>query len=298
MKVLSVSNYKDISGKSQRSKIMTPVNFTGDSASLASKVLKWGARIGVPLLLTMTTVDTFEKYDYEGLEKAGIVDYVEPVQKEFVTRALAMDYANKRVVEALNSDSPYEHAVLINDATNEVFAEFKGDNDKVVIAVSLWDMVKMAYQQTGYSMVHGHPTYKNDVTTPLGFQDFIVFVENEDMKEITSVNKYGEISRLKKKPFYQTIDSTMVMSLYAEFLKILTNSVKKNTPWLWKDYNKALENTSDSLEIDSINKEFSKVLNKQDSIPDVVKNVQKFWKKYAPKCGMDYYTNYREIREK
>lgn len=298
MKVLSVSNINNVSDKSKRSKERTSVSFLGDSRSIASRVIKWGARIGVPFLLTLATVDTFEKYDYEGLEKAGIVDYVEPEQKEFNTRADAVNYAKERVVKALSSDTPYEHAVLINDATNEVFAEFKGDNDKVVTAVSLWDMVKMAYQQTGFSMVHGHPAYQNDVTTPLGFQDFIAFVENEDMREISSVNKYGEISRLRKRPFYQALDSSKVMSLYMEFFNILTNSVKKNAPLVWKNYNNALNNVSDSLKIDSINKEFSKVINKQDSIPEVVRAVQKFWKKHAPKCGMDYYTNYREIREK
>lgn len=298
MKVSGVSNSYYGSRKSGALKTSDQVNFSGNSIPLFSKVLKWGFRLAAPLLLTVATIDTFEKYSYEGMEEAGIVDYVEPKQEKFETRQQAFDYAKTRVVEALQAEPPYEHAVLINNATNEILAEFKGDEDKVVTAVSFADMIKLAYQQKGYSMVHGHPAYKNDVTTPLGFQDFTVFVENEDMTEIAAVNKYGEFSCLRKRPTYQSLDGVKVQSLYKEFLRILTNSVKKNTPCLWKDYTKALMNVADSTQMDSIDVEFSKVLNKQDSIPDVVKKVQKFWKKHAPQNGMDYYTNYREIREK
>ncbi len=243
-------------------------------------------------ILGLYTGSEFYENSYYKLDKNGDINYVKPEKKRFDTRKDAIDYAKVRIVEALNNDTPYEHLVNINNANNEILAEFKGNDKEVKGVLSLADLVKIIYQGKGYTMLHGHPENGNGLTNPLGFQDFTTLIENEHNTEVTAINRYGEVSGLRKTNDFTPLNEEQINDINNKIIDILTNSFRITQPKLYNKIIETYQQSTDSLEKEQLSQKFDSIVLLQDSTLYTNKYIHKFWKEYAPKLGLEYFTTF------
>ncbi len=238
----------------------------------------------------------FYENSYYKRTRDGDISYVEPVQKNFDSRGEAINYAKQRVIEGLNKDSAYEHMVYINNADNEILAEFKGNDETVAGTLSLADEIKIIFDGKGYSAVHGHPENSNGTTNPLGFLDFKSLMENKNLTEICAVNKYGEVSRLRKGPDFKPISTEQIDSMRTEMLKLLNCSFKYTSGNLHDKILQEYKETEDSLSRTKLISKYESLLQEQAVTPFFHNLVHRFWEKCAPFFGLEYYTNYTDMK--
>lgn len=230
--------------------------------------------------------------NYEALNSAGVISYVEPIQKDFSTRREVFDYATERIKESLRAKEPYEHAIYINNATNEVMAEFKGDENQVHTAISFVDKLKLKILGKGATLIHGHPEYANGITPPLSHSDFETLCKNDFLTEIVAMDKDGNVSLLRKSPFFVSPDLTERDNVSNDLVVILFDSFEN------KDYDKfvevisAYQQETDSVKIKEIKKELDYYILGQDSTIFTNKSVDEYWKDNASKYGLEYFSNF------
>ncbi len=250
------------------------------------------------VLLGMYTAANMYENSYYKLNRDGIVNYIEPAEKQFDTREEAFDYARARITGALNSDKPYEHLVNISNANNEILAEFKGDCKEVRSALSLIDLMKVIWQGEGYTTLHGHPENGNGLTNPVGFNDFSALVKNEHNTEVIAFNKKGEISCLRKTGKYSQLSEEQLKEINEEIINILSMSLKKTQPVLYKRIVETYLQTKDSDLKKQLSQKFDSLLIQQDTTVYANRVLHDFWKKIAPKIGLEYFTNFSNNKSK
>ncbi len=244
-------------------------------------------------ILGVYTGGAFYDNSYYKLNKDGYISYVKPSQTNFEKREDAINYAKERIIDALNTNPPYEHMVYINNANNEILAEFKGDEQKVYGILSLADKIKIAYSGKGYTILHGHPENINGETNPLGYNDFISLTENEQNTEIAAVNRRGEVSLLRKNNNFTPLTQETTGEVNHDIINLLNISLQKNKPVLYYSIINAYTQTTDSLKKTKLSNKFDSLLMLQDSTAYLHKLLHKYWHEHAPKLGLEYFTNYR-----
>ena len=259
-----------------------------------NKYLKGLAILGSGAFITLLSAIgiNLSHNSYKNLTQRGVINYAEPLQTDFETREEAINYAKARVTEALNVPEPYEHLVLIDNATNEVLAEFKGDENQVTECLSAWDEIRVAFNGKGYTSIHGHPENLNGTTNPIGFTDFLSLVNTHQNTVITAVRKDGKTSTLAKMPYYTTPTKKQILDTYEKITQILAMSFQRTQPQMYDSLYKAFHHTTDSVKQAEISSAFDSILSKQDTTFDCHRMIHKFWEKHAPKLGLKYYTNY------
>ena len=294
MKIQPVSGIKTQRPSFQKNINIAPIN--RNSTLMRYKKASRNIFLASLLILAGGIGKRFYTNSYSYQTSEGAINYVEPLKNDFDTRGEALNYAKERVVEALNSDTPYEHAITINNATNEIMGEFKGNKETVATYVSLLDEMKLAWHQKGYTLVHGHPAYKNGNTSPLSFTDFQTLISNDNITEIIALNKKGEISRLRKKITYQPLDTPTISNVQIELGKAQIKAFEAKQPARYQQFIKDYLAATNDAKRDSIDKEFTDITNKQDSTNECIRLVQKFWRKTASSLGLEYFTNYSDSK--
>ncbi len=234
----------------------------------------------------------FYENSYYKLNKDGYINYVTPVQKNFETQNDAVDYAKRQIINGLKSHPPYEHLVYINNATNNILAEFKGDNSHVTGRLSLTDQIGVAYYGEGYSILHGHPENGNGLTNPLGFNDFYFLVTDEYNTEVSAVNKYGEVSKLKKLDNFRPLNEEQIEDVRTKIIDILKLSFYKTRPGLYDSIIDSYTKSKNPVEKEILSHKFDSILTLQDTTIYCNMLLHAFWKKHAPKIGLEYFTNF------
>ena len=230
--------------------------------------------------------------NYQTLHREGVISYVRPLKTEFDTRREVFDYATERVKGALNRKRPYEHAVYVNNATNEVMAEFRGGEDKVNTAISYVDKMKLKYYGKGATLIHGHPAYSNGVTPPVSYQDFEALCENENLTEIVAMDKDGHVSLLRKSTFFQPPDKPTRDRLFLELVVILFESFERKTPEKYAEVIKAFQEETDTVKRLAIKKVLDYHVLAQDTTDFTNRAIDRYWNENAFKYGLEYFSNY------
>ena len=236
----------------------------------------------------------FYENSYYKLDKDGYITYIEPAQKKFETREDAINYAKERIIAALNNDPPYEHMVYINNANNDILAEFKGNEKQVTGCLSLADKIKLAYKGEGYTVLHGHPENINGETNPLGFNDFSSLTADNQNTAVAAINRRGEVSLLRKNNTFNPLTQEKVENVNSDIIGLLDSSLRKNNPVLYHSVINAYTHAADSAEKANFSHKFDSLLILQDTTVYLHKLLNKYWKEHAPKLGLDYFTNFNK----
>lgn len=226
-------------------------------------------------------------------------------QEPFATEKLARDYAQQKILAALHSDTPHEYMVVIDKNTNKILGEYKGDKDHVSAGIDAFDFPDNAI------CIHGHPTYltENGVnySTPLSFSDFKGL--NMNQSECTAINPDGEYSTLIKKPdfkelppglmnYYEGLHMDMVYGDLFEKNQHHLHPLVADCEKISQLFDKVKQlkemgiTKEQAMEIkESVLKVFPK---NYEAVLDLnmIKNINKFWQKYADEMGLIYKTNY------
>ena len=104
---------------------------------------------------------------------------VEPLRNDFTSTKDMFTYAKKRCVDAINSDKPYEHTVLVDTKQNKVLAEFVGDANHC----NLNGIERMQLDKDNTILLHGHP-----VGTPISSAD-VSTILNTPVTQVIAFDK-------------------------------------------------------------------------------------------------------------
>lgn len=123
--------------------------------------------------------------------KPSELGYVRPDGTiKFQTPESAGRYARNVVVQALNTEKPFERAVFIDGST--IIKQVDGNEDEVRVLLGT---------QKFDTSVHGHPdTYAKGVTTPISTDDMETFfhqIINNEAKKAIVYNSKGEYSSVE-----------------------------------------------------------------------------------------------------
>ena len=229
---------------------------------------------------------------YCQMQKDGIIDYIEPIQTKFKTRKDAMKYATARITEALNYPLPYEHAIYINNANNEILAEFRGTESEVVTALSLFDKLKLAFYNKGATLVHGHPEYENGITAPISYPDFETLTTNKYVTHVIAMDKNGKISQLEKLPYYYNLSQETKDKVFYDHISINFDSFEATHPEIYKELIKKYLEETDSIEKSILKQELDFYVSNQDSTKHTNRAMHRYWRKNAQNLGLEYFSNF------
>lgn len=219
------------------------------------------------LMLTLAILGAASIPAGQIIKQISKIEYIEPSQKEFGYRENALEYAFKKVTYALKEEKPYEYGVMINDKTNEVLGEYKGDASSVSIgstSMIFYNLLDIPTEK--YTTIHGHPETEQDYTSPFSFQDFISlnFQKNESTSIV--VTKHGKYFLLKKKEDFKPLNDVTMKSLEKEY----------DIVWSKRRSNRCITVNGSSGEV---------VLD--------YPQVHRFWGKIAQRYNLEYETNYK-----
>ena len=113
---------------------------------------------------------------------------INPLQTEFKSTKDLFSYAKKRCLDALNQDSPYEHALILDTKRNKVLAEYIGDSK----ACTIDDLDFIDLDKKNISIIHGHPD-----NYPISIPDIKILI-NSGINKIIAFNQKGEFSLVAK----------------------------------------------------------------------------------------------------
>lgn len=234
-------------------------------------------------------------------------DYVKPIQTEFTSYISVQNYAKNRAVEALKTDKPYEHLILIDKKTNKVIGEYKGTSQEVNEGV-----LGMLKSNSRVSQVHGHPTmFLKDgkpVTSPVSWPDFVAV--NHKGEEIFAYNIRGEYSVIRKQPGYIKLPDDKIQYYEQKYMQLLNKKFVETRKSLFpkefegiktlEDFEKKCLELSKTLKDkkrrNEIDKQLQKLLTEFNESFDVIEAVHEFWKKYADEMGLIYKTNFSYLK--
>lgn len=125
--------------------------------------------------------------------KPASSNMVEPLQYQFSCTKDLFQYAKKRCVDALHSESPYEHVVVADIKKNKVLAEYKGNEN----SCNLDGFEKLEIDKDSTMLLHGHPE-----DFPLSSPDVNVLLKY-NIGQVLAFDKNGKFSLMAKDVGYK-----------------------------------------------------------------------------------------------
>ena len=113
---------------------------------------------------------------------------INPIKTEFNSTKELFNYAKKRCIDALNSPSPYEHALILKKKKNKIIAEYLGDYKGCFIE----DLNILEIDRKNTTIVHGHPE-----NYPISITDINTLI-NSGINKVIAFNTKGEFSLVAK----------------------------------------------------------------------------------------------------
>lgn len=113
---------------------------------------------------------------------------IKPIQSEFKSTKDLFTYAKKRCVDALNSSTPYEHALILDTKKNKVISEYIGNSNTCPIP----DLFSLNIDKKNTAIIHGHPD-----STPISSTDIKTMLKAQ-VYQIIAINSKGEFSLVSK----------------------------------------------------------------------------------------------------
>ena len=135
------------------------------------------------------TMSALEAMGAQNKILVNTTNMVKPLQTKFKSTKDLYAYARKRCVDALKSDQPYEHALLVDTKQNKVLAEYKGN----IEVCEIKDFDKLIENPDSTILIHGHPN-----NHPLSNPDVKLLLDY-NVNQVMAVNKNGEFSLAAKR---------------------------------------------------------------------------------------------------
>lgn len=191
-----------------------------------------------------------------------------PLIKDFDTQEGALNYSIGQITSYLNTNTPREYSVHINNKKHNIISEFLGNDSTVVNFAPAKQLYNWATTSDySFTSLHGHPAYSNGATSSFSFQDFRTFVNKDNCSATYVINKDGKYCRLEKTPEYKEISDATLDELELEYEKAIY-------------YSRDIEKTI-------YNKKGEVVFNIVD-----YPGIHNFWDDIANRYGMKYVTTF------
>lgn len=195
---------------------------------------------------------------------------VQSEQTDFKNNKDAVEYARKKILNALHAKEPHEYLVFVSKSNN-ILGEFSGDKSSVGGNLKYYDYLKMFLPNAGYSSYHGHPAH-DGLSTTISFDDFYQLNDNNGLEEVVVFNNKGEYSKIKKKKSFKPQDYKHVNKLFRKLYKDVQKEAKTHSRTKTEPKEEDIEQYLVSL--------------------DGIKQVHEFWQNNASKLDIEYETNY------
>ena len=193
MRISPINNNYNFKGSSKTSNLGRKVN-----ASIAAAMLVTAA-IGY-----YKNKEVWDEFIKEQRQERVDNLRIKPMIKNFDTHESAINYAFDRTLTWLNSDSPKEYCVYIDNKTHNILTEIRGEDYSVTARKTLKMFAKeKLIKDFSYTSVHGHPGQKIGGTTTFSNTDLKTFLENDSCTEDYVLNKERKYCRLKKEDNYR-----------------------------------------------------------------------------------------------
>ncbi len=159
------------------------------------------AMFGLSYAFNKDEWDTFIKEKKQ--ERLENVRY-EPLIKDFDTHEAAVNYAFDRIMPWINDIEPREYSVKIDNKTHRILSEFRGQEHSVASRKTLTIFAKEIFvNDFTYTRIHGHPGYKNGISTTFSDVDLESFLRDDLCTEDYVLNRDRKYCRLKKEENYR-----------------------------------------------------------------------------------------------
>ncbi len=270
-------------------------------------MLNFHSVLSPKLFNSKVNIKTLDTSTLGWIRPDGVINFQNP--------GAAYSYAKNRVLQALNSDLPFEKGIIIKK--NRVLAEINGDFNKIDTS----NFADKHFEAANF--IHGHPDLYDGGTLPLSLADFLTQVGHR-FKRMIAFNKDGEYSMLEEKQdkkFYNFLPVKM-----REFLELASRvgtsatALEKFTKMWAKFFPSPLRDSVRKMMHAAINNELlsgqktidagRKLLNNQKLVQrigvlenEIIKNgtaaksINDFWKANADKFGYKYSTNFSNLKQ-
>ncbi len=269
--------------------------------------------VNTPIIGLMLRKSSIQRINIEELgyvHPNGIVNFQSP--------KIAYKYAENKILQALNSPTPFERCLVIKNSS--VIKEIDGTENEITLAFN-------NLSDSDY-IIHGHPS-----GAPLGISDLCALLINE-IKSVIALNKKGEYSRFDLIPqeWFNYLPDKKIREQYYYFerLAIIDKAQKDYNVFMNKFYEniekekeKVVKEIQESINLlpyptrikvcDWLNKNMQNI-SSIDEIPQTIhlilkrlidtnkKNINKcinkmhqFWENNAYKYNVKYSTNYSNL---
>lgn len=220
-------------------------------------------------------------------------DKIEKEKAEFLQNAeafnMSYEFGKKKILDALNSDNPYEHLIAINNLTNEIVADTT-ESDAFGVSANIF--LEKENLQKGLTLLHGHPN-DGEYTSPVGFGDFKTLVDNYFITSVTAFNKDGQVSMLSKTPDFKMLDKQVLENIKKDIgVNLAHEAFRVNEPELYEELKNILLTSTDNIKRKNAEEAIKQHLADQDTTRYFFNGIHKYWEKNAEKLGLKYYTNF------
>lgn len=227
----------------------------------------------------------------------------------FTDATTAEEYAKKRILKALNDQKPFERGLF--QKGNTILGEVDGtvntiDINNVTCIQQGSRLCGDKISNDGVRFLHGHPdVYGYGQTTPIsqvanGFNKGGDFGELHrlGLDEIVAYNRLGEFSSIKRLKDIDSVTAynqeTCDMANFA--LSFLPKNIQERAKIINKEFEHGNFNTGLLEESTKIDLEADKAMNNAIKFPNFPKLVHNFWIKDAKKYGVEYNTNFSNVK--
>lgn len=163
-------------------------------------------RLGKKFLLSLAFILPVLLCEYSMSLKKLHKEYpqVRPITKEFPTQEDAINYSIERIAEHLNSETPHEYSVHINNQKHSIISEAKGTE----VRVCNYTPFKQLYNDLttpnySFTALHGHPRAEDGSTSSFSFQDFKNFISENNCNIYYVTNGQGKYCKMTKTENYR-----------------------------------------------------------------------------------------------
>ena len=215
----NVSNFK-LQKNSVNFKSITKLpNNIKPEPSLSKAIANFGNniwRVSKQFLLLATIALPMYLYNFSIATKKIHEEYpqVRPITKEFPTQEEAINYSIERISEQLNSETPREYSVHINNQKHRIISEALGKESRVLNFAPLRQFYnKITTPNYNYTALHGHPSLEDGSTNTFSFQDFKAFINDDDCNIEYVTNDQGKYCKMTKTENYRKPTTTEIEEL-------------------------------------------------------------------------------------
>lgn len=207
----------------------------------------------------------------------------------FQTAETAAEYSKNKVIQALKNKPSYKKIIVQNN--NQILAEINSTPGNTAVQLPRCDK-KMTIIEGGMN--------------PVAEDSFDILVKTNNVDEIITYNSRGEFSKLKKNDKHQNFISKYLLTqrqkgnFHRKYNKLINSLLPKDVLMRENvsrfEFKHGSDNNTFREELKAELQEIAKLREKVLQTETGAKVIHKFWVKNASKYGVEYSTNYSNLK--